>query len=102
MRFRFFFIFAPLFALFSMQGCTQTAAHPGAEKAMERIVLERDFGDNLKFHSRKVITIAENPKVPGLNGLMFMRSKGAAPAMEVVASVQWFEDTGDLLHFLPC
>jgi hypothetical protein len=99
MRFRFFFIFAPLFALLSMHGNAQTAPHPGAKKAMERIVLERDFGDNLKFHSREVITIAENSKVPGLNGLMFMRWKGAAPAMEVVASVQWFEDTSDLLHF---
>lgn len=99
MRFRIFSILAPLFALLSLQGYAQTAPHPGAERAMAGIVLERDFGDNLKFHSREVITIAENREVPGLNGLMFMRWKGATPAMEVIASVQWFEDTSDLLHF---
>ena len=96
---RVFFIVAPLFALLSLPGYAQTAPPPGAEKALERIVLERDFGDNLRFHSREVITIAENPKVPGLNGLMFMRWKGAVPATEVVASVQWFEKTSDLLTF---
>jgi len=99
MSFRVLFILAPLFALLSLQGYAQTTPHPGAEKALERIVLERDFGDNLRFHSREVITVAENPKVPGLNGLMFMRWKGATPTIEVVASVQWFEDTSDLLPF---
>ena len=99
MSFRVFVIFAPLFTLLSMQAYAQTATHPGAEKALGRIVLERDFGDNLRFHSREVTTIEENTKVRGLNGLMFMRWKGSDPEMEVVASVQWFEDTSDLLPF---
>jgi hypothetical protein len=99
MNLRVFIIFAPLFALLPLQGYGQAAPHPGAERALERIVLEQDFGDDLKFYSREVVTIAENPKVRGLNGLMFMRWKGAEPATEVVASVQWFEDTSDLLPF---
>lgn len=77
----------------------QSAPHPGAEKAMERIVLEQDFGDDLKLHSREILSIAENPKTPGLNGLMFMRGKGASPDMEVTASVQWFEKREELLPF---
>ena len=99
MNLRVFLTFAPLFALFPLQGCAQTTPHPGAEKALERIVLEKDFGDDLKFYSREVVTIAENSKVRGLHGLMFMRWKGAEPATEVVASVQWFEETSDLLSF---
>jgi hypothetical protein len=77
----------------------QPPKHPGAEKAMAKIVLEKDFGDDLKFHSRQVVTMAHNDKVPGLNGLMFMRWKGEAPGTEVMASVQWFEETKDLLAF---
>jgi hypothetical protein len=92
-------IFAPLLTLLSLQGYAQTQVHPEAETALRRIVLERDFGDSLKFHSRESVTFAENPRVPGLNGLLFMRWKGADPATEVVASVQWFEETSDLLPF---
>jgi hypothetical protein len=99
MNIKVFFIFAPLLVLLSLQGYAQTAAHPGAEKALEQIVLEQDFGDDLKFHSREAATFADNPRVPGLNGLMFMRWKGANPATEIVASLQWFEETIDLLPF---
>lgn len=99
MNIRVFFIFAPLLALLSLQGYAQIPAHPGAEKALGQIVLEQDFGDDLKFHSREAATFADNPRVPGLNGLIFMRWKGANPATEIVASVQWFEETTDLLPF---
>ena len=77
----------------------EPAPHPQAEKAMVKIVLERDFGKNLKFHSREVVTMLQNDRVPGLNGLMFMRWKGDDPGTEVMASVQWFEKKDDLLKF---
>ena len=99
MNFSVSFILLPLFALLPLQGYAQAAPHPGAEKALERIVLERDFGDNLKFDSREAITIKDNSRVPGLNGLMFVRWKGPDPTIEVVASLQWFEKTSDLLPF---
>ena len=92
-------IFALLFALLSLRGYAQTTPHPAAEQALEQIVLEQDFGDNLKFHSREAVTFADNSRVRGLNGLMFVRWKGAEPATEIVASVQWFEETSDLLSF---
>jgi hypothetical protein len=65
---------------------------------MAKIVLEKDFGD-LKFRSRQVVTIARNDRAPGLNGLMFMKWKGNAAGTEVMASVQWFEEKGDLFRF---
>lgn len=99
MSFRFLSVLAPLLALASVHANAQTAPHPLAEQALERIVLERDFGAELRFHSREVITIEENDKVPGLNGLMFMRWRGTDPATELIASVQWFEKTSDLLSF---
>lgn len=77
----------------------QPAGHPGAEQALARIVLERDFGADLRFHSRDVVTMAENTRVPGLNGLMFMRWRGEDVGTEVTASVQWFEDTALMLSF---
>ena len=43
--------------------------------------------------------MVRNDRVPGLNGLMFMRWKGDAPGTEVLASVQWFEKKDDLLRF---
>lgn len=72
--------------------------HAGAEEAMEKIVLEKDFGE-LKFHLREFVTMAQNDRVPGLNGLMFMRWKGDTPGTEVMASVQWFEEKEDLIDF---
>ena len=99
MKLRIFFVLAPLLVLSSLQAQSSDSPHLGAAKAMERIVLERDFGDNLRFHSREASTFADNQSVPGLNGLMFMRWKGEDPATEVVASVQWFERTSDLLAF---
>lgn len=99
MNLRVFIFVAPLFALLPLQGYAQTEPHPGAERALKRIVLDQDFGDGLKLYSREVVTMAENARVRGLNGLMFMRWKGAEPASEIVASVQWFEETSDLLPF---
>ena len=99
MSLRVFFILAPLVALLSPHACAQSSSHPGAERALERIVLDRDFRDGLKFHSREAVTLLDNSKVPGLNGLLFMRWKGSDPAVEIVASVQWFEQPGDLLNF---
>jgi hypothetical protein len=99
MNVRVFFAFASLVALSLAQAHAQSSPHPGAEKALQRIVLEQDFGDGVTFHSREAITFAENPRVPGLNGLLFMRWKGADPAVEIVASVQWFEQASDLLAF---
>jgi hypothetical protein len=83
----------------STSAVAQPAKHAGAEKALARIVLEKDFGDDLKFHSREVVTLAQNDRVPGLNGLMFMRWKGDTPGTEVMASVKWFEKKNDLLKF---
>ncbi len=99
MKLRAFCLLAPLVMLSSAQTYGQSPPHPGAEKALERIILEQDFGDSLIFHSREAATFASNPKVTGLNGLLFMRWKGTDPAVEVVASVQWFEQASDLLAF---
>lgn len=74
-------------------------SHPEAEKALDKIVLEKDFGEQLKFHSRQVVTTKTNAAVPGLNGLMFIRWKGDSGATEVMASIQWFEKQDDLLKF---
>ncbi len=98
MNVRAFFIVTLLFALLAPRCYGQTAPHSGASEAFERIVLERDFGNNLKFHSREALTFEENPIVPGLNGLMFIRWKGADPEIEVIASVLWFDETNDLLQ----
>lgn len=92
-------ILGTLTVLLSSSAWAQPPKHPGAEKAMAKIVLEKDFGDHLKFHSRQVVTMAHNDKAPGLNGLLFMRWKGDAPGTEVMASVQWFEKKKDLLAF---
>ena len=77
----------------------QPPSHSKAENALARIVLKKDFDEQLKFHSREVVTISPNNSVPGLNGLMFMRWKGDDPGTEVMASVQWFERKADLLRF---
>jgi hypothetical protein len=77
----------------------QPEKHPEAEKAMAKIVLQKDFGNQLKFHSREVVTVAKNDKVPGLNGLMFMRWKGDDSSAGVEATVVWFEKKDDLLKF---
>ena len=82
---------------FAQQGIT--VPHPQAERAMAEIVLKKDFGKNLKFHSREVVTMLKNERVPGLNGLMFMRWEGDGPGNVVMASLQWFEKKDDLLKF---
>jgi hypothetical protein len=92
-------IFGTLSVLVSSTATAQPPKHPEAEKAFARIVLEKNFGDDLKFHSRQVVTMAQNDRVPGLNGLMFMRWKGDAPGTEVMASVQWFAENKELLAF---
>lgn len=94
-------ILGTLAVLFASDASAQPgkpAPHPGAEKAMEKIVLKKDYGEKLKFHSREVVTLLQNDRVPGLNGLMFMSWKGAAGTV-VTASVQWFEKKDDLLKF---
>jgi hypothetical protein len=90
---------AALTVLISSSAVAQPPKHRGAEKALAKIVFEKDFGDALQFHSREVVTIARNDRVPGLNGLMFMRWKGGDGSTEVLASVQWFEKEKDLLAF---
>lgn len=82
---------------FGQQG--NPAPHPEAEKAMEKIVLKKDFGEKLRFRSREVVTMLKNDRVPGLNGLMFMRWTGADSETGVLASVQWFEKRDGLLKF---
>ena len=77
----------------------QVEKHPAAEKAMSKIVLTKNYGEKLKFHSRNVVTMARNDKMPGLNGLMFMRWKGDDAKTEIMASVQWLENKEDLLKF---
>ena len=88
MHYQVTFILTTLLALISSSAVAQPAKHPEAEKALARIVLKKDFGDDLRFHSREVVTIARNDGVPGLNGLMFVRWKGDNPGTEVMASVQ--------------
>ncbi len=85
-------------ALFAGSAVAQPEKHPEAEKAMAKIVLQKDFGKQLKFHSREVVTVARNDKVPGLNGLMFMYWWGDA-GITIKASVVWFEKKDDLLKF---
>jgi len=85
--------------LISVNSTGQEPKHLDAEEAFSKIVLEKDFGDELKFHSRQVVSIVENNRVPGLNGLMFMRWKGDDGGAEVMASVQWFEKKEDLIAF---
>lgn len=78
----------------------QPDSHPAAEEALASIVLEQDFGPELKYTSRDVVTIADNDRVPGLNGLLFMRWQGDDAITEVTASVQWFEQKKDLEAFI--
>ncbi|MEM7276922.1 MAG: hypothetical protein AAF385_02260 [Pseudomonadota bacterium] len=96
---RAFLVLAPLIALPSIYAAAQSSSHPGAEKALAQIVLKKDFSDGLELRSRESVTFLENPRVPGLNGLLFMRWKGADPSVEITASVQWFEKASDLLAF---
>jgi hypothetical protein len=98
MQSKFVPILGTLSVLVSSSAMAQLPKHPEAENALAKIVLEKDFGDDLKFRSRQVVTIARNDKVPGLNGLMFMKWKGG-PGTEVMASVQWFEKKDDLIKF---
>ncbi len=95
---------APVFMLLiihmQVAAYAETEPHPEAESAMAEIVLEQDFGEELKFHSRDVVTMARNDKVPGLNGLMFMRWQGDDALTEVTASLQWFENINDLKDFI--
>jgi hypothetical protein len=88
-----------LFSSVTLAQPSKPGPHPQAEIAMAKIVLHKDFGEDLKFHSREVATILRNDRVPGLNGLMFMRWKGDDSGAQVMASVQWFEVRADLLKF---
>ena len=86
-------------ALFAGSAVAQPEKHPEAEKAMAKIALQKDFGKELKFHSRDVVTMTKNDKVPGLNGLMFLNWFGGAPDTKVSAEVLWFEKKDDLIKF---
>ena len=92
-------VFATLSVLISSGAAAQPPKHPEAEKALAKIVFENDFGDGLKLHSRQVVTMAQNDRVPGLNGLMFIEWEGDDADTGVMASVQWFEKKKDLLTF---
>lgn len=92
-------VFAALSVLISSIDAAQPPTHPGAEKALSNIVFENDFDDGLELHSRQVVTVLQNDKVPGLNGLMFIKWKGDDADTFVMASVQWFEKKEDLLAF---
>lgn len=91
-------LFFALLALTGLNAFAQTTPHLQAELALDGIVLEKSFA-GLVLQSRDAVTMIENPRVPGLNGILFMRWKGADPAKEIMASVQWFENKEDLLAF---
>jgi hypothetical protein len=89
-------LFYALLALTSLSAFSQTSPHVQAELALEGIVLDKSFA-GLELHSRDAITMVSNTQVPGLNGILFMRWAGTDPSKEIMASVQWFENTEDLL-----
>ena len=73
------------------------AEDPVAAEALARVILERDF-DNWEFQKADVVTMRQNDRVPGLNGLAFVYYKNAAgPRVELV--VQWFENKDALRAF---
>lgn len=96
---KFLLILGAVTVLVSSSAMAQPPKHPEAEKALAKIVFEEDFGDGLELHSRQVVTMAENNRVPGLNGLMFIEWEADGPGTGVMASVQWFEKKKDLLAF---
>jgi hypothetical protein len=71
---------------------------PEVAKAMEKIVQKEKAFDGFNYQSHEVITIRENDRVPGLNGLMFVKYKNDA-GQQIMLSIQWFEDKEDLLGF---
>jgi hypothetical protein len=85
-------------ALIAGSAVAQPEQHAEAEKAIAKIVLQKDYAE-LKFHSRDVVTMTKNDKVQGLNGLMSLNWFGGAPGSRVTAEVLWFEKKDDLLKF---
>ncbi len=77
----------------------QPDPHPAAERALSKLVLEKDYAGGLSFDSRDIVTLATNDRVPGLNGLMFVRWKGEDVGTEITVSIQWFERLEDLRSF---
>lgn len=71
--------------------------HPEAKVALEQVVVEADFGD-YKFDHHDISTMKNNPQVPGLGGLMFVRYK-SGKTDEVELSVTWHEDKQALDSF---
>lgn len=71
--------------------------HPRAAQALEKAVPEQNFG-KLHLEKHEVVTVRDNRQVPGLNGLMFVYYKSDG-GRQIMLSVQWFEETKDLLAF---
>lgn len=84
--------------LIAGKALAQPEEHPEANKAIGKIVLQKNYGE-LKFHSRDFVTMTKNDRVQGLNGLMFLNWFGGAPDTRVSAEVLWFEKKDDLLKF---
>lgn len=99
MKTKFIFTIAIVTALFAASAVAQLEQHFEADKALEKIVLKKDYGEQIKFVSRKFVTMDKNDRVPGLNGLMFLEWTGTEPGTSVKAEVLWFEQTLDLLRF---
>jgi len=99
MKTKFISTIAIVTALFAGSAVAQSEQHFEADKAIAKIVLQKDYGEQLKFASREFVTMTKNYRVPGLNGLMFMRWTGTEPGTRVDAQVLWFEKTLDLLRF---
>ena len=72
--------------------------HPRAAKALERVGLQKNFGE-FQFQKREIITLKENDRVKGLNGLMFAYYKKQPNGPRITLSIQWFEKEEDLLKF---
>jgi hypothetical protein len=71
---------------------------PEVAKAMEKIIQKEKAFNGFNYSSHQVVTIKDNDRVPGLNGLMFVKYKNDA-GQQIMLSIQWFEDKEDLLGF---
>ena len=69
---------------------------PEVAKALEKIVQKKNAFGGFTYDKHQVITTKENDRVPGLNGLMFVKYKNGA-GEQIQMSIQWFEDKEDLI-----
>lgn len=100
MKSRHLHLFIIAFLLLAMGNVSQGQMpenYPKAEEALNKIVQEKAFG-KFQFDKKQIISIKNNDKVPGLNGLMFAYYKDKE-GNRVEFSVQWFEDKKKLLEF---